>query len=301
MHRSRLGARPPRARPGVPGTARAARQSPAPRPPSPPPRSVSVDLNGRPCPRAGAGDLALRVRAQLLMLSRTQLVRSSRPFAACLCFAAAGASRPRVLIHQLGSTNNDKGDIDEEGRLRSALTLRLHRQICAAGGSCAILTSGGCSGRRNIGVETTATPHWQFVASHLLACGLPSFALVKPGLPALHTVDEALQCREFVLAQTEPLDELLVVTSDFHAQRAAHLFGLALIGTSVQEHMRMEVVSTVGLPAALRRAKCAHERKATTTLRTAPFGAWAAYLAQHGLEAANRDTECTVPVRHAKF
>ena len=128
MHRSRLGARPPRARPGVPGTARAARQSPAPRPPPPPPpRSVSVNLNGRPSPRAGAGDTALRVRAQLLMLSRNQLVHSSRPFAACLCFAAAGASRPRVLIHQLGSTNNDKGDIDENQdyeRLREMLMRR---------------------------------------------------------------------------------------------------------------------------------------------------------------------------------
>ena len=44
----------------------------------------------------------------------------------------------------------------------------------------------------------TTTPHWSYVADKLLELGLPAVDIAKPGLPAMHTVDEAIMLREYV-------------------------------------------------------------------------------------------------------
>jgi hypothetical protein len=44
----------------------------------------------------------------------------------------------------------------------------------------------------------TATPHWAYVADKLLELGLPAVDIAKPGLPAMHTVDEAIMLRDYV-------------------------------------------------------------------------------------------------------
>ena len=36
------------------------------------------------------------------------------------------------------------------------------------------------------------TPHWEYVSTALQPAGLPEDALIQPGMPALHTVDEAI-------------------------------------------------------------------------------------------------------------
>ena len=85
-------------------------------------------------------------------------------------------------------------------------------------------------------LTVTVTVTVNVTLSLALALTLTRPDQVRPGLPAMHTVDEALLCRAFVLsvqhgegsgtdAGVTALSELVVVTSEYHAARAEHLFG----------------------------------------------------------------------------
>ena len=114
---------------------------------------------------------------------------------------------------------------------------------------------------------------------------------MRPGLPALHTVDEAIMARAWVqaaLARGALSAEIVVITSDYHAPRASHLFGVAF-----GAHAGLDVASSVervkaALTGEALAARKEHEAKALQTLRTAPFGAWLEFIKAHGVEAANR-------------
>lgn len=106
-----------------------------------------------------------------------------------------------LVIIPLGSTNDAAGTLDAESEPRLAHAVRRYNECRAAGRSCRVLPSGGADAA--FAFNPTTTPHWEYVAEALLVAGLPESALVRPGLPALHTVDEAIMARRFVLDSRE--------------------------------------------------------------------------------------------------
>jgi nitrite reductase/ring-hydroxylating ferredoxin subunit/uncharacterized SAM-binding protein YcdF (DUF218 family) len=211
-----------------------------------------------------------------------------------------------LLILQLGSTNDASGTVDVDGGLRADTVVALHAAAVSEGRMCQVLVSGGSDPLR-FPFNPTDTPHWSFVADLLVARGLPPTALLSPGLPALHTVDEALMARAYVqdailVARRggggvkapptfwTPFEELVVVTSCWHAPRARHLFGVAF-GTHAGIDLAVRVVEASAVSVwepSLLQARRADEKAKVAVLRTAPFGEWAEFVAAHGLTACNR-------------
>ena len=191
-----------------------------------------------------------------------------------------------LLIIPLGCTNDADGNLDAESPARVELVLRRYREAVDAGKACRVLPSGGTDPA--FAFNPTPTPHWEYVSTALLAAGLPEDALIQPGMPALHTVDEAIMARQFLLDADGRYNELLVITSDFHASRVRHLFGVA-IGAHARCEIAMRVEEHAGsLTGEALVQRQAHEKKGIKTLRTEPFGAWADFVKENGLEAANR-------------
>ena len=135
----------------------------------------------------------------------------------------------RVLLLQLGSSNDDKGNVDGEVRQRAVKTASLWSALTAAGQHVSVLVSGGADPNRFF--NRTSTSHWRYVRQALLDCGLPAEHILDPGLEALHTVDEALMAVEYV--REHGVGRLWVVTSDFHAARARHLFHVAFVSAGL--------------------------------------------------------------------
>ncbi|CAE7193090.1 spoVK [Symbiodinium sp. CCMP2592] len=179
----------------------------------------------------------------------------------------------RVLLLQLGSSNDDKGKVDGEVQQRAVKTTSLWRALTAAGQHVSVLVSGGADPNRFF--NRTSTSHWRYVRQALLDCGLPAEHIVNPGLEALHTVDEALMAVEYV--REHSVGRLWVITSDFHAARARHLFHVAFVSAGLSVDLLV-----LGVPDACEgevlQAYKAKEVKALEGLRSAPYGAWATYL-----------------------
>ena len=194
-----------------------------------------------------------------------------------------------LLIIPLGCTNDAAGRLDADAAPRILRVVERYRACVAANRPCMVLPSGGSDPA--FAFNPTSTPHWEYVASAIVAAGVPEAHVVRPGLPALHTVDEAIMAREYVLrppGNHPAVDEVLIVTSDFHAARARHLFGVAFgahAACPVPARVE-ECASTLAADALAQRRE--HEKKALKTLRTEPFGAWAAFLQDHGLTACNK-------------
>ena len=141
-----------------------------------------------------------------------------------------------VLLLQLGSSNDDRGNVDGEVRQRAVKTASLWRSLRAAGHRVSVLLSGGKDPDRFF--NHTEISHWRYVREAVLECGVPAEHIADPGLEALHTVDEALMAAEYVRRNCKnSLQSLQVITSDFHVARARHLFHVAF--------------AAVGLPAPL--------------------------------------------------
>lgn len=204
-----------------------------------------------------------------------------------------------MLIVQLGSTNDAAGTPDADAVARAERVCTLHQGAVAAGETALVLTSGGIQDEAvSQNFNPTATEHWRYVADLLASTGLPAEAIIRPGLPALNTVDEALMVHEFVAARVGRGDapkKVVIVTSDFHCPRVRHLFGVAF-----GRHAGLEVPCDVEcVPAALApdllAARCAREKAALTALRKAPFGTWLDFIRSKGLEACNRS------LRHSRY
>ena len=196
-----------------------------------------------------------------------------------------------VLIIPLGATNDEEGRLDAEAGPRVAHVACRYKEIIAAGRKCRVLPSGGSDPEFRF--NPTRTPHWEYMSAALVKAGLPESALIRPGLPALHTVDEAIYARAHVLnanasGSDHAVDEVVVVTSDFHAARARHLFGVAF-GAHARCPVPMQVEEHPGsLASPELEARREHEKQSIRTLRTAPFGAWLHFIQEHRLEACNK-------------
>jgi hypothetical protein len=163
------------------------------------------------------------------------------------------------------------------------------------------------------GPDVCSTALWQLTADMLVARGLPEEALVTPGLLAYTTVEEALLARHALLqGALDTTAELVLVTSDYHAARAEHLFRIAFgQGAGLHLPLRVDAVPSVlpqaeldslfcgfevapeislgGFPFFDLEARLAHEAKALRGLREAPFGPWLDFLQSHGLANGNAD------------
>jgi len=197
---------------------------------------------------------------------------------------------PLLLLVLLGSTNDEHGVVDADIPRRAELIVALYRHAVAAGRATLVLTSGGTA--PGFSFNPTATPHWVFSDAALMAHGLPEQALLHPGLPALHTVEEALLCRELASHYSARAGcseiQLIAVTSDWHAARVRHIFGVS-VGAHAALPVSCEVLAVSSAwPAEQRLARETHEATALTTLRTDPYGPWLEFLRAQGLEAANR-------------
>lgn len=191
-----------------------------------------------------------------------------------------------LLILPLGASNDAAGKLDAAYGPRVVRVLDRYKACVAAGRPCRVLPSGGIQANFN----PTQTPHWEYVAAALIDAGLPESVLLRPGLPALHTVDEAIMARSFVLDNQAAMgiQEVLVITSDFHAARARHLFGVAF-GAHAACPVEARVEETPGAIAGeARTQRVEHEKKSLRMLRNEPFGAWQAFVQKHGLAATNK-------------
>ena len=236
----------------------------------------------------------------------------------CTGMGQKGAGGEGVLILlQLGATVDGRGRLDLSAHIRAARTLVLYRQAFAAGRHCGrVLTSGGSpdeshvAQHRNIGCQADL---WRLTADMLVARGLPEEALIAPGLRAYTTraVEEALLASKVLHEFAVKVLELVVITSEYHAARAAHLFNVAF-GTAAgwdiplrvdavpsvlpQEELSVLLdgfemapeISAGGSPFDSLEARVAHEAKALRGLKEDPFGPWLEFLQAHGLSATTR-------------
>mmetsp|Transcript_74935 Transcript_74935/g.124931 ORF Transcript_74935/g.124931 Transcript_74935/m.124931 type:complete len:206 (-) Transcript_74935:417-1034(-) len=188
----------------------------------------------------------------------------------------------RILLVQLGSTNDENGSVDRDGHLRAEHVVMRLAQLHEAGKDVCILVSGGSDAAFN----PTSVPHWSYVTHMLVDLGVPIAQIIQPGLAAMHTVDEAIMTRAHILAHS--FSEVIVVTSDFHAARARHLFGVAIgahAGCDVACRVEEHVGSLTGDELT---SRLEMEKQKVATLRTNPFGAWLEFVEAHDLHAANR-------------
>jgi dTDP-4-dehydrorhamnose reductase len=195
---------------------------------------------------------------------------------------------PMTLIIQLGACNDEAGVVDADVRARCRRT----RELLEAHPNARVLTSGGADPRFKF--NPTSTPHWQLVERALIEAGVSEAALLRPGMPALHTVHEAMMSHERVRQwlvgrrPTEVFREIIVLTSDYHLARVAHLFGVVFGSHArLDVPVRFEAVAVAIQSEEWIAARRVHEAKALATLKSAPYEPWLGWLQARGLEGVN--------------
>ena len=193
----------------------------------------------------------------------------------------------------VGGTNNEQGILDDCCYARCGYAADLYEAEVKAGRQCQLLVSGGVD--PEFSFNPTDREHWRYMANVLFAIGVGPEDIIRPGLPARHTVEEAVHARQYCLERSQsedpalpPISELVVIAPEYHAPRVRHLFGVAFgdhAGCPIPMRVEEHPGRLTGEALAVRQA---HEVKALETLRTAPFGMWADFIQAHGLEAANR-------------
>jgi uncharacterized SAM-binding protein YcdF (DUF218 family) len=161
---------------------------------------------------------------------------------------------PGVII-VLGSPNDAQGNLHSLGLERCACALRLH----ADHPGWKLLLTGGFGAHFN----TTDKAHAFYLKQRLCACGIPEEAFL-PFAESRNTLEDASLARPIMLATGAR--SAVVVTSDYHVDRARYVFerefagaGVALefVGTETDEsRCRLDL-------AALKK----HEREALARLK----------------------------------
>ena len=119
---------------------------------------------------------------------------------------------PGVIV-VLGSLNDDQGRLSTLGMERCEQAFREFER----NPGFAILPTGGWGRHFN----TTSKPHAHYVREELSARGVPDSAFL-PWAESSNTIEDAACSRPILEAYSEA--ELIVVTSDFHGERARLLF-----------------------------------------------------------------------------
>lgn len=119
---------------------------------------------------------------------------------------------PGVIV-VLGFLNDDRGRLSGVARERCERAFREFEK----NPGFAVLPTGGWGGHFN----TTPRPHAHYLRAELTARGVPESAFL-PGAESASTIEDAALSRPILAAH--PGAELIVVTSDFHGERARFLF-----------------------------------------------------------------------------
>ena len=141
---------------------------------------------------------------------------------------------PSGYIVILGAPNDKSGILSEVSRSRVVLAAELSERWVDS----KIIPTGGFGKHFN---ESTS-PHWGYVRSELLRLGIAS-SRVELGVDSCNTAEDAA----LVLARlrkTRFAGPLVVVTSDFHVQRARFWFGRILSGYEIQFYAASADVDT---------------------------------------------------------
>jgi len=159
------------------------------------------------------------------------------------------------MIAVLGSPNSEDGELYSVGKERCALAL-------AEYGRCPgwkLLLTGGYGAHFNI----TEQPHAAYVKEYLLKRGVPSQAIVELA-ESTNTLEDAALSKSIVLKYGAP--EIVVVTSDYHLDRARTIFERAFAGTGVLIQFVASQTDEEAYPYDLEAQK-KHEQEAVAKLR----------------------------------
>lgn len=160
---------------------------------------------------------------------------------------------PPLAIVVLGNTNDENGilsPIASERCDRAAEEYRRHPDA-------KIITTGGWGNHFNL----TNQPHAVYTRAYLEKLGIPADAFVESAESA-NTVEDATLCRPIV--ERHGFKRLILVTSDFHLDRARFLF------TREFPDLPIEFVpAKTNLPAEDLRPLLEHERRALARLQKA--------------------------------
>ncbi len=118
-----------------------------------------------------------------------------------------------IAIVALGSLNDESGKLSSIAIERCDQALLEYRNIPGA----KILPTGGWGNHFN----TTDKPHGHYVREYLLAKGVPSDDVLECA-ESSNTIEDAALSK--TILERHAIDELIVVTSDFHISRAQFLF-----------------------------------------------------------------------------
>lgn len=153
----------------------------------------------------------------------------------------------RVLI-VLGAPNSPDGVLSEMAKGRLDLCLKIYTE------NDLVLCTGGWGKHFNISKK----PHAFYAKEYLVKNGVSPQCFLDFALSA-NTVEDAVKVKEIISKFTEP--HLVVVTSDFHLERAKLIFDEILKGYTIRF-----MGASVELPEEQRKKTIAHEKKAIKSI-----------------------------------
>jgi uncharacterized SAM-binding protein YcdF (DUF218 family) len=159
------------------------------------------------------------------------------------------------MIVVLGSPNSGDGELTSVGKERCALALAEY----ARGPGWKLLLTGGYGAHFN----TTDQPHAAYVKAYLVKRGVPNQAIVEFAESA-NTLEDASLAKPIVLKYGAP--EIVVVTSDYHLDRARIIFEKEFAGTGVRIQFLASQTDEEAYPFDLEAQK-KHEQEAVAKLR----------------------------------
>ena len=153
----------------------------------------------------------------------------------------------------MGSPNSDRGELLSVARDRCDRAIReYHRHP-----GYAILPTGGFGTHFN----TTDRPHAFYLREHLLAHGVPQEDILEFA-ESRNTVEDA--ALSFPIATKHGIDRAIIVTSDYHADRARYVFERAYADIALVISACPTDEATCDLDL---RALVAHEKEALAKLK----------------------------------
>jgi len=158
------------------------------------------------------------------------------------------------MIVVLGSPNSGDGELTSVGKERCALALAEY----ARGPGWKLLLTGGYGAHFN----TTDQPHAAYVKAYLVKRGVPNQAIVEFAKSA-NTLEDASLAKPIVLKYGAP--EIVVVTSDYHLDRARIIFEKEFAGTGVRIQFLASQTDEEAYPFDLEAQK-KHEQEAVAKL-----------------------------------
>jgi uncharacterized SAM-binding protein YcdF (DUF218 family) len=159
------------------------------------------------------------------------------------------------MIVVLGSMNSEEGKLFSVGKERCGVALAEYGQRPG----WKLLVTGGYGAHFNV----TDRPHAAYVKDYLVEQGVPGEAFLEFA-ESRNTVEDAALVKDIVLKYGTR--EMVVVTSDYHLERAQYLFERAFAGTGMEIEFLSSETDEDAYPFDLQAQK-KHERESLARLR----------------------------------